>query len=67
MSLKGNIKHSVCRWCFDFLPLEELCQVAKETGIKAIDLVGPGDWPVLQKYGLDSSMCNGAEISLKEG
>jgi hydroxypyruvate isomerase len=29
--------------------------------------VGPKDWPVLKKYGLDSSMCNGAEISLIDG
>jgi len=41
--------------------------VAKEIGIKAIDLVGPKDWPILQKYELDSSMCNGAEISLESG
>ena len=67
MKLKGNINHSVCRWCFDFLSLEELCATAKEIGIKAIDLVGPNEWPMLQRYSLDSSMCNGAEISLTEG
>lgn len=65
--LKGNINHSVCRWCFDFLSLEELCVKAKKIGIKAIDLVGPDDWSILQRYDLDSSMCNGAEISLTEG
>ena len=67
MNLKGNINHAVCRWCFDFLTLDELCLTANKIGIKAIDLVGPKDWPVLQQYGLDSSMCNGAEISLEEG
>lgn len=67
MKLKGNINHSVCRWCYDFLSLEELCLVAKEIGLSAIDLVGPKDWPTLQKHGLASSMCNGAEISLEEG
>lgn len=65
--LKGNINHSVCRWCFNNLSLEELCKVSKEIGLKAIDLVGPKDWGILKKYGLDSSMCNGAEISLTEG
>lgn len=67
MKLKENINHSVCRWCYDFLTLDELCLVAKDIGIKAIDLIGPKDWPILQKNGLDSSMCNGAEISLVEG
>lgn len=66
-ALKGNIQHSVARWTFDFLPLEALCQLATELGMTAIDLVGPEEWPVLQRFGLDSSMCNGAELSLEDG
>lgn len=66
-NLKGNIHHSVCRWCFGGIPLEEFCAAAKKMGITAIDLVGPKDWPVLKKYGLYSSMCNGAEINLTDG
>jgi hydroxypyruvate isomerase len=65
--LKGNINHSVCRWTYDFLSLEELCNVANKIGLKAIDLIGPKEWNILKKHGLDSSMCNGAEISLTEG
>jgi hydroxypyruvate isomerase len=65
--LKGNIKHSVCRWTYDFLSLDELCKAVKEIGFSAIDLVGPKDWPTLKKYEVYSSMCNGAEISLTEG
>ncbi len=65
--LKGNINHSVCKWTYDFLPLEELCKVANSIGLKAIDLVGPKEWNVLKAHNLDSSMCNGAEISLTEG
>ena len=66
-TLKGNINHSVCRWCYNSIPLEEFCAAAKKIGISAIDLVGPKDWPVLQKHGLFSSMCNGAEINLVDG
>jgi hydroxypyruvate isomerase len=65
--LKNNIKQSVCRWCFQDMPLEQLCVAAKAMGIKAIDLVGPADWPTLKKHGLDSPMCNGAEINLTDG
>ena len=65
--LKGNINHSVCRWTYNFLTLEELCQVVKKIGFSAIDLVGPKEWNILKSYGIDSSMCNGAEISLTEG
>lgn len=67
LDLKGNINHSVCRWTYGQLSLEELCVAVKEIGFSAIDLVGPGEWDILKKHGIDSSMCNGAEISLENG
>jgi len=65
--LKGNINHSVCRWCFSSFNVETLCAEAKKIGLKGIDLVGPKDWPTLKKHGLESTMCNGAEINLVDG
>ena len=65
--LKGNINHSACRWCYETIPMEEFCRAAASIGLKGIDLVGPKDWPMLKKYGLQSSMCNGAEINLEDG
>ena len=55
--LKGNINHSVSRWTFNYLSLEELCKAVKEIGFAAIDLVKPKDWPMLQQHGIFSSMC----------
>lgn len=66
--LKGNINHSVCAWTYNFLSIEELCQAVKKIGFSAIDLVGPKDWPTLQKYNVYSSMCYTAgENSLTKG
>jgi len=65
--LKGNINHSVSPWCYHELTLGELCAVSKQIGITGIDLCGPKDWPVLQKFGMYSPMCNGAEINLTDG
>ena len=65
--MKGNINHSVARWCFSSIDLETLCIESKKIGITAIDLLGPADWPTLKKHGLDSAMCNGAEINLVDG
>jgi hydroxypyruvate isomerase len=67
LSLKGHIKHSVARWTYGDLSIEELCKVVNTIGFSAIDLVGPQDWPMLKRYGIDSSMCNGAEINLVDG
>jgi hydroxypyruvate isomerase len=66
-ALKGNINHAVCRWCYGDIPWEDFCVGVKDIGIKAVDLAGPKDWPILKKFGLDSSMCNGAEINLVDG
>ena len=63
---KGNINHSVCSWCYPNLSLEELCIEAKRIGLVGIDLVKPKDFQVLKKYGLTSSMTEGAEINHKE-
>lgn len=65
--LKGNINHSVARWCFGDIEIETLCSEAKKIGISGIDLVGPKDWPILKKHNLISAMCNGAEINLVDG
>jgi hydroxypyruvate isomerase len=50
------------------MPLEELCKAVKKIGFSAIDLIAPKDWPMLQKYGIYSSMCYiGGKVSLTEG
>ena len=68
VKFKGNINHSVCQWCYNFVPLDELCKAVKKIGFSAIDLVGPKDWPILQQYGMFSSMCyHGGKVSLTNG
>ncbi len=57
LKLKGNINHSVSRWTFGYLTLDQLCEAVKELGFSAIDLIKPEDWPTLQKHGIYSSMC----------
>ena len=65
--LKGRINHSVCRWCYGKLSLEELCRAAKEIGIASIDLLGPDEWPIAKKYGLTCAMGNGAGMGIAKG
>ena len=65
--MKRNINHSVCKWCYGDIPLDEFAVKIKKMGITGVDLIGPKDWHILKKHNLDSTMCNGAEISLTEG
>jgi len=61
----GRINQSVSRWCYGKWSLDELCAISTKLGIKAIDLLGPSDFPTLKKYGLVCSMIS--THSLSEG
>ena len=54
--LKGNIRHSVSKWCFGSYPLDEFCEICKNIGIESIELLDPKDWPIVQKHGLTVAM-----------
>lgn len=66
-ALKGRINHSVCKWCYGKIPLEDFCKSAKEIGLKSIELLGPADWPVLKKYGLTCALPQGAGKGIEQG
>ncbi len=55
-ALKGNINHSVCRWCYRDLTVEELAQAAARMGISSVELLEPEEWPIVKKYGLTCAM-----------
>lgn len=52
----SRINHSLCRWCYNRIPLEDLCLAAKEIGIPSIELVMPDDLSLLAKHGLTCAM-----------
>ncbi len=61
VKLKGNIHHSVSRWCYGKISLDDLCEFSKKIGIESIDLLGPEDWQTVKKHGLVCAMCNGPD------
>ena len=67
LKLKGNVNHSVCRWCYNPMPLEELIQGAKELGLKSIEILGPDDWKEVQKHGLTCAVATGSVASIENG
>ena len=56
---KGHINHSVCRWCYGGISLDDLCKNAVAMGIASIEILSENDWPTLKKYGLTCAMPNG--------
>jgi hydroxypyruvate isomerase len=66
-SLKGNINHSACQWCYSSMPLEELAKASKEIGLKSIELLQPNEWAVVQKHGLTCAMAYASSFGLAKG
>jgi len=52
----GRVKQSVCQWCYNKMPLEELCAAAAGMGLKSVELLQPKDFPTLRKHGLICAM-----------
>lgn len=65
--LKGNIRHSVSKWCFGDYKLDEFCEICKRIGIESIELLDPQDWPIVQKHGLTVAMAQGAGLGIDRG
>jgi len=64
----GRIKQSICGGCLSRAKLDQeaTAQLLIDMGLAGRDLVGPKDWPVLQKRGLVATMVPGAG-SIKTG
>lgn len=67
LKLKGNVNHSVCKWCYPKIELEDLCKAVKTMGMSSIELVGPDEWSILKKHGLTCAMPWGAGKGIVDG
>ena len=48
----GNVNHSVCKWCYGKIPLDDLCVAGKEFGLQSVELLGPEQVKTVQKHGM---------------
>jgi len=64
---KPNFKHSICRWCYNDTPLEELADKAKDLGINSIELLQVEEWKVVQKIGLNCAVGYANDLGLTKG
>ena len=62
---KNRIHQSVCRWCYQATPLDQLCSVAAGIGLKGVDLLQPDEYEVPRRFGLICTMAyaGGGQIS----
>jgi hydroxypyruvate isomerase len=64
---KGRINHSVCKWCYGKIPLEEFCKPAKDMGLQSVELLEAKDFPIIKKYDLSCAMVSGVPGGITSG
>ncbi len=64
---KGNINHSVCKWCYPTIQLDDLCAAGKSFGLASVELVAPEDFPTLKKHDLTCAMTTFPTIAGPDG
>jgi len=67
ITMKGNINHSVCRWCYRDIELEDLCAAAKDMGLKSVELLHPDEWKVALDHDLDCAISFGSTLGIPKG
>jgi hydroxypyruvate isomerase len=60
--IKGNIKQSICRWCYGRIKLPELAAQAKKLGYQSIELLEPKEVLEVKKFGLTCAVLRGVPI-----
>jgi hydroxypyruvate isomerase len=56
---KGQLRHSVCKWCYPKIALEDLCAKGGDLGLVSVELLSEGDWATCAKHGLTCAVANG--------
>ncbi len=62
-----TFRHSVCRWCYSHLSLEQLCDEAKAIGIESVELLNPDEWQVPLDRGMTCALSFGSPLGIANG
>jgi hydroxypyruvate isomerase len=67
---KGRIKQALMRFAFGPAPkltFDDMCREAARLGYAGFDLIGPQDWPTLEKHGLICTMAPAMGVTIRDG
>jgi hydroxypyruvate isomerase len=66
-AMKGRLRQSVCRWCYQKIELREFFQGVSKLGLTAVDLLTEKEWLIAKEYGLKCSMGYADAGSIPDG
>ncbi len=64
---KGRINHSVCKWCYPKISLDDLCTAGKEFGLRSVELLTVKDFETLKKHDMHCAMVSGVPGGIENG
>src|SRR5436190_2370984 len=64
---KGRVNHSVCKWCYPKVALEDLCTAGKEVGLRSVELLEVKDFDTLKKHDMHCAMVSGVPGGITSG
>lgn len=64
---KGNVNHSVCKWCYPDIALDDLCSAGKEFGLKSVELLTLDQIPTVLNHGMTCAMVSGVPGGITKG
>ena len=54
--IAAAFKHSVCRWPYRQMTVEEVARMAKELGLDSVELLEPNEWSIASQHGLSCAV-----------
>jgi len=55
----AKFRQSVCRWCYQSMPLDVLSRNVAAMGFKSVELLNENEWPIVKQFGLTCAVANG--------
>jgi hydroxypyruvate isomerase len=62
-----RVNHSVCKWCYKGISLDDLCKAGKQFGLQSVELLQPSDMEVLKKYDMTCAIATSATAKAADG
>ena len=67
VELKGRVRHSVCKWCYPKVSLDDLCREGKTFGLASVELLEVKDFETLKKHDMVCAMVSGVPGGITTG
>lgn len=62
-----GIRHSVCRWCYSGIAIEEICKAGKQFGLQSVELLQPDEVASIRKFDLTCAIVSSPSVKADDG